>query len=542
MTKLLIVDDEPFLRTAIRNLIDWESKGYKVVDDVSNGFEAIEAIKKEAPDIILTDIKMPLMDGIGLIKYIEEKKLYIDVVVLSNFDDFNYVKEALLHGASDYILKTSINPQNLIQIIESSKKKSTNRRNEGPASSEQNDEIRKNIQWLKNEFLKNVFTGRKLDLSEIHANIKLYDLNLKDDSYIVISMKIDRFKDVIKKYPDNELKLLNSTVASVVNELLGNGVFLFVNDSTYAILKYVNEISYNNMMSQLFDLLGRIQTAISRCLNFSITLGLSYMTCKIANIPAAYLQSTKAAELRFYYGFGRVINYSDVKNHDWRDSFDELYGKTIRAIRKYLDDLNTTAVKEALNQFIDEIKERHISPDIAKQYIVDILKYAYNLVLEKCVKDNLHTKMEKIYEDINDSETLDQVVGCIDVFSSEMQEHIKDNSSETRNEIIKNALLFINYNYNKELTLISVAKNINVNPSYLSRLFSNETGKNFIDYLTELRIGKAKKLLADSNLTTTDIGLKIGYSNPKYFNRVFKKCTGQTPYNFKKQVNNCTYK
>jgi two-component system response regulator YesN len=538
MIKLLIVDDEPLLRIALRNVVNWSEHGYTIVDDVTNGAEAIEAIKKEMPDLVLTDIKMPVMNGIELIQYIQENGLPIKVIVLSNFNDFDFVKEALLRGASDYLLKANINPDTLFQVIQAARAKPWALRKASDAANNEDkyiEEIKLNIEWLRSELLKRIFSGSSIEPAQMEAKIKLYELNLREARYVVLTIKMDKILRVINSYTEKELEMINDTVFSILKQLIDDGLYFAMSPDTYVLMIYVNDLSETSFFAKVIDLAGRIQNSVSRLINFTVTTGISDISTGIGSIRQTYEQSLCAIDYRFYAGIGQIIHYGSIKQNGNKQRLDDRYSDCLREVRGCMDRMDVTRIGSSLVNFSQSLKNEYFPGCLVKQFFVDMLLFINSSIIKEYQLDVSNVMNDSMSKDVFECDTLDEIERYVQAVMSELLQFIKKEKGSTTNELIVQALSYINAHYNNKITLVSMAKELAVNSSYLSRLFLQETNTNFIHYLTELRVRKAKKMLTETNLSIADVSMHVGYDNPKYFDNVFKKSTGTNPNNFRKE-------
>lgn len=540
MLKIMIVDDEPLLRMAVKSLLDWEASGFKMLEEASDGESAIELIRKEAPDILLTDIKMPGMNGVELIKYIENRYPQIKTVVLSNYDDFNFVKEALLHGAVDYILKATITPESLIHVINNLKEKLVKDERDEKENSKRENEIKKNFQRSKIEFLKNLISGSISSPEEIQFNNNYYQAGLKDTKYIVCTLLADEWSGLAQKYKGEEKTILQNTVMTILDEISKfDGLFFAYNLNHYILIIYMDGFSENSFLSSVYEMLSRFQTAVFRYTNISFTAGISKIKGKLPEIHAAYRESVQAAVYRFYMGAGKIFKYGDVaiKEEDpgvkWRSK------DNIKRIKDSVERGNMDGINCILKDCLEDIEQAHYHISWVKQFLADFIVFLRSTLIEyieDCEIDM--TGGEKVYSRFNECETYSEMKNLAFEEIKQMGQSLKKGRLEKYSDIVGKVIENIYANYDKSITLHSIAEHINVNSSYLSRLFVQETGKNFIDYLTEFKVKKAMKLLEESNLSVHAIGEKIGYPNPKYFHRVFKRIAGVSPYQYRAKSKN----
>ncbi len=535
MLKIMIVDDESLLRMAVKSLLDWEANGFIMLPDASNGETALELIEREFPDILLTDIKMPVMDGVELIKQIERRFPQVKTIVLSNYDDFNYVKEALTHGAVDYILKANITPENLIKVINNLKEKFITDERITHESLKRENEVQKSFQFLKNEFLKNLINGDITSLGEIEEKNDYYDAGLRKGRFVVCAILADDVGKLTQKYQGEESTLLQNTIITIMNEILVvDKSFIVCNPYHFALILYTGSCTEVNIGSETFEILTRFQTAIFRYANISFTIGISGIKEKLSELSVAYHESVDAASYRFYLGKGKIYRHNEIKLTLEDPQVKWMNKSNLNCIADSFEKGNMDGITGILNDCFEDIAQRRYSIYAIKKFLTDFIVFLRSTFLEMMEEYEVDfIQSETVLKQVNQCESLSEVAELVFGHIQQIETYLKSDDVAKHSDIIGKALKIIRASYDKNISLNSVASDINVNPSYLSRLFLKETRKNFIDYLTEYRIKKAMGFLEEGKLRVHEVGEKIGYPNSKYFNRVFKKVTGVSPQQYR---------
>ncbi len=536
MLKIMIVDDEPLLRMALKNLVDWEANGFRMLPDASNGDNAIDLIKTEAPNILLTDIKMPGMNGVELIKYLQDNYPQVKTVVLSNYDDFSYVKEALLHGAADYILKANITPEKLINTINVLKDKFILDEYQEKESLKRENEVKRNFDWLRNEFLKNLVIGKISTFEEIQFYNNYYETGMKEGKYIVCTLIADEWAELNGKYSGEEIHILQNTINTILGEVIQfDKIFFPYNINHYVLVIYMDCFSENSFISSIYEALSRFQTAVLRYTNISFTVGISGIKEKLQEIHIAHKESIQAAVYKFYKGSGKIYKLGDITLKDEDPGVKWINKENIRAIKDSLERGKMDCIDKILEECFADIEQNQYDITLVKQFFTDFIIFIRNSLIEHAEKYEADIeRVEKISNQFNMCETYSEAKNTLLMYTAGIESSLNKWNTMQYSEIVSKAVQNISANYDKNLTLNSVADSINVNSSYLSRLFLKETGQNFIDYLTDIKVKKAMSFLIGSNLSVQEVGEKVGYQNPKYFNRVFKKLAGVSPNQYRK--------
>lgn len=441
----MIIDDEPFILDGL-NGYNWEILGVDVAATCENGYEALSILENEPVDIILTDINMPIMDGLVLIEEVTRKYPYIYIVVLSGYGDFQYAQKCIKFKVSDYLLKP-VNFDELDQTFDRLIIKMNQEKQQSVKQSVLERKVHSAVKVLRADFLKKLL-NYFMEEKDIREGSAYGELIFESMLYTVCIFKPDRY-DLLKSKPIHEHGIILFALEKIFEEFCTekNLGYYWINYDTFEgyILITNEEIQRNELLlkeiildlnKQLFIIRGLVMATIS--------CGIGKPVCEARDIYLSVQQSKIALSNKL--GEYEIIQYND-----------------------------TMVEMEAVSDKKDSISAA------------------------------------------ND-----------DILETDPQKEIKEN-----NYIIKAAKEYIINNYSNALTLSKVAKFVYVSPEYLSYLFREITKVNFIDYLTEYRIEKAKELLTDPKYKVSEVSTKVGYENPRYFSNVFKKYTGSNPMEFR---------
>jgi two-component system response regulator YesN len=538
--KVLIVDDEAFVRMGIRSALDWGKYGYEVVGEAPNGSIALDLVGKLCPDLVLTDIKMPVIDGIELIRRISENHPGIKSVVLSNYSDFDLVREAMKAGACDYFLKIDIDAGKLVEILAAmheilGREKASDlnaQRIEAVLNENRNVIINK---WL--EDLKNISESDDC-FQNLSKRMQSAGIKVETEGGSVLHIHIVDYQDVLFKRFDEDAWFLEDTVTKLLNEIA----------SIYS----VSEVFYarNGHFIVIFskypgiadDIDLQIATHIRNAFKTFLELN-SYIVYGIHYDNLACL----SRHLRIYEEKGYPNFYSDgAALLEWKshNNFNtgnyDIYFLFYNDLRVYARHCDSQMISKCFQNFLDKAEEKCVRPKEIKRDLLGLMN---------CVRDET-AKLFREMGDVHSFETL-----AVFDFSAEVGRcsHIselrqvcrrfirdyevvvrKHGFEKMRSDIIK-AMEYIKLNYSDRITLETVAEHLNMNACYFSRLFKNETGMNVTDFIKKVRIEKAAEFLTDGNLSISEIAYRVGYGDINYFDRVFRTYYKMTPSEFRKQ-------
>lgn len=501
--KILIVDDEQIMRNGLRYTIPWENYDFQVLDAVSNGKKALEVCKSNVPDIIITDIRMPVMDGLELTKIAAEKYPTVVIIILSAYDDFKYAQEAIRCGADEYILKSELDCDNLLAVLLKMKEKILRRKSECFKMQQVNGYI----EQLRENLMIKLLTAICYEV-EIQRKLEELSVLLQPENLILIQIYSERFeekekiKGFMEKYLGQYLWLDSSRKHWIIlaNMTIERETFERLAEETR------NLIQGSFFFSESFHGFGEVREQNMKMQKFM----------EVYNFYERR-QIVCCSEGEVWYG---TLNHSSL----FTDFMQQMEAGHMQQVRKMTEDLFDSfsksfylpeAVYEAVSVVVSLTKEKLKTLDTQNG--------------ESFLEEN------EEYGDIRKYKTL----GSLRQAASRRLESLYCCIEEKlyfRDEIISKAVEFMQDHITEEVTLQNTAKETFCSPSYLSYLFKKKTGKNFSEYLSELRIKKAKRLLQSTQYTVSEIAEMVGIVNSSYFTKVFTKHEGMSPNKYRKEL------
>lgn len=525
MIKVLIVDDEMLVRVGIKSLIDWSEHGFEIVGMALDGEEALEMIEKNMPNIILTDIVMPKMDGIELIRRVKSQYPFISILVLSCYNDFSYVREAMKLGADDYLLKISIKPDELITLLKETVAKN----------------IEKQNGWnnLAVNGSENIHENQKekavLLLIEGHENgkalvekYKAIDFDMEINECVILVIRMHK-----KRQVDDSIKIVDEAVKNLAYNVISEVMKTSIVKRSDVELVAVAAISRDGKKvsnENIIELCGDLVNKISDVLNLGINIGISNTFRGLANARQAYRNARQALSLSFFKGPGSVFPYCPGYNYEKRTKrFREL--ENIFCMRIKIMDCK---VMRQLFEEMFTLMYRFKPPiDYCKQIIMNIVRTMLDVLESKQLDlSDMPVRKDSLYTTVADLEFLEDAKAWMESIMDSFSKKVQKSGVKYRPEITR-LLSYIHEHYNENITLSWAADFVNLSENHLSSLFKKETNKTFIKYLEEYRIEKAAELLRETKLPSYEIALRVGYDNTNYFGRVFKKVTGYGPRKYR---------
>lgn len=536
MYKVILVDDEYLTRDAISKNTPWEEVGFTLAGAAENGKAAITLIEETKPDLVLTDICMPVLDGIGLAAYVHEHHPEIMVVIISGYDDFDYAKQAMSYEVADYILKP-ITSMELVEELKKIRKKldiSVKKRRQLERIQQ---EYQKNMPILRNHFLTRLLDGN-YPQNDIASRMEYFGLTLGGSFQAVTMIELEDASDFLKLYPETTQELLEFSVANISEELVReNSHVIFLQNTENRSICIFSKESETALQKEIEKVCSSIVEAMSHFMKIKVCILVGETVSGPENWAASYAGALRARENRFLLE-DRVFVYEKdfsgrQENGYLRTNFwvDQL----VLAIKlNKLSELGEI-VPRMFQEFRDSGCER-------KKLLLHIQNIILTILIN--LEDN-EVDISRKTEEADFINHLSEYGHLADVevrfleFCNKLAADIagKRESSNQKQAVL--ALDYMEKNYsNVNLSLGSVCSYLCVSTSYFSTIFKNATGETFVEALTRIRMEKARGLLETSNMKSYEVALAVGYNDPHYFSSIFKKHTGMTPTEYAKQLRN----
>lgn len=537
MYKIVIVDDDILIRKGIRNVIRWKDLECEICAEASSGEEALKVIEEVKPDIVITDIKMPNMDGIELIDRIKRTIPQCKIVILTAYREFEYAQRAIKIGAFDFLLKPT-KVEDIINVI----KKAINEIKKEKTIVEElekiNSILKEKLPVLRENFLFNVIFEMIQNEDEILQMASLYEIEI--GSFLMILAECTTREE--KGKHNTHLYLLG--ISNMLNDFLNHSYTIYSiylnNSQAVYIINSKKEVEKKDE-NELFELLNQLKKAAVECFNIDLTLVVSTWGNGIVQLPEKYKECIDAINYRFYFDEEDIIYYKDLSH-----------------FFMYMDDRKLKNLKNEIllsvrygnftniNKLLLELEETLKKTKTDKQYI---LNFYYLLLIEV---NMIKAQLSSVINTSNNSEVfenidyLNEITRCknlselSNILRTSIQRTIEEVQNHNLNKmgsLVKKVIDYIKENYHlNDISLSDISEKFFVSPSYLSRLFKKETGKNLSDFINEYRIEKAKQLLLTTDLKTYEIADRVGIPDPHYFSRLFKRYTGCSPSEYKEDA------
>lgn len=522
--KVLIADDEYWTREKLRRMIEWEKYSIECLEPATNGEEVLERLKTEQPDILITDINMPYVNGIELLQQIQQGYPEIITFVISGYDDFEYVRESFMAGSMNYLLKP-VSKFDLIHALTKALEKVSESRNQKwellkASSMIQDREFSRLLEKQERPFTPAItmnsqvdFVGASLLLIKIH---NMHDLSGKYQyDRTLLSIEIKR----------NLKKILKDDGKTIVfNHVYRSNEFLILTE------KEKQEIAVWAL--KIIHYFERITTA-------PVTVVSSEPTYSLESLHQAYTQTISTLMTRKFENISQILVEKSDHTIESQKIENRFSDSMMQEFRQILKKKKAVQAKKYIRDVIGlgKSNENWLYLEV-RQTVKRLLNLIQDMYADSMsasdmiAMENLIDYVDKSIEQMNGEYLCQLLDDVVDFALSIRGEEVM----ETTRDIIKQAALYIDEHFYEELTLASLAEQFHVESSYFSRLFRQETGQNVMLYIAETRIKKAKEYMKDEKRSLTEIAFLVGYDDYTYFNRVFRKIVGKNPREYRGEM------
>ena len=534
MLKVFLVEDEFVVREGIKRNIDWQANGYEFCGEAGDGELAFPMIQKVKPDIVITDIRMPFMDGLELSRLIKKEFPWMEIIILTGFEEFEYAKEAISIGVARYLLKP-ISGGELLKEISGIAEKIADKKKEREIREKYALEMEENVQKEKKELFQYLVTGSKsmTELLEIAERMKL---DLSALWYNIVLVKVQSTNHAPEEYSKRMIEAeqkLNTLVEEqhmlVFDRNLEGKAILFKADSVEEL--EVLQRSY----------IGGIEAELAEDERFHYFGGIGRPVNRLRELPSSFESASHAFARRYLVKENCILDSTVLEqNAALEEEFDiqNIDPKELQSdrLREFLKLGNKEEVVYFVEEFLKRQGKNALNSTIFRQYIVMDVYFCVAAFLEE-----LQIDREEIAAFNVSAEMLQNAENAIEYMVRIMEKAVElreTNASNRYGTVVDQVKKYIDEHYEEEeLSLNLLASYVNFSPNHLSMIFSQQTGQTFIKYLTDYRMNKAKELLRGTGKRSSEISLEVGYKDPHYFSYLFKKTQGMTPTQYRGKKN-----
>ncbi|MEW9700249.1 response regulator [Paenibacillus sp. SI8] len=521
MQKIIIVDDEQIFREYLRTALDWETYGFEICAEAKNGLEALEEVEKHLPDIALVDITMPFMDGLSLTEILKERFPSTSVVLITGHNEFDYARKAVKLGVEDYILKPFSKDELMLTLLKLQKEHQKVR--------EEKSTLKENLQLMKESFLNHLLSA-DYNHSEAETELKLQQFgeSFEAPCFVVACIEIDNMDQRWNKV--SERLLWKYAVTNILNEALEESEnHLIFNGPEGRIICLVEH--HSAIAGEIPVLSGyeKLCFLIKKYLKFTITVGVGRSQAGYRGIRTSYQEALESLQNKFVLGSDRVIAYGTPSLEAGNQVFYPAEAHEDLLVQLRMQNLDH--VNKKLEEIFHSIRERRLSLDYTYVISMGLISVCLSYVteaghpIEDCFGEGFYP-----YSEIKKMESVEATLDWIKQLFKQAIDYAGKHRKTRSSKIAQSAKEYIETSYaDPGLQLEQIAQQVFINSSYLRAVFKKEIGMTVTDYVTHVRMQKAKELLGKGNIRLADVAELIGFSDPSYFSKSFKKFFGYSP-------------
>ncbi|WP_310829274.1 response regulator [Paenibacillus pedocola] len=543
MYKLILAEDEEDVREGIIAQIDWAKYGFEVVDSAENGREATEAIDRLLPDVVVTDIQMPFMNGLQLAEWIRSRHPNTKIIILTGYDEFEYAQKAIKLQIDEYILKP-FSSQELIDVL--LKVKATI---EAEIAEKENvyvlsEHYRKSLPVLREQFLSSL-VSRRLPFQEITDKSAEYGINLDGKQFQASVISIDYIRAgqsreaaagrpvSLRDTGDHNLQLFAIlNIAEEICQKHGTGR-VFIHRDEVVLLSVSKEPDETEITGHTFAILEEIRQNVQHFLKLTVTAGAGTVCQSASMLFNSFSDAMQALDYRLILGNNRVIWIEDVESRSNQMLvFDELTQQSlIRTIK-----LGTVQeLKEVMDELFGGLDTAHVSTHDYQIFLLEIITSILRVAKESGSEtaDFMIPNMATL-TDMNKFNNMGEAKQWIINVCTGLMDSIASGRQSSYKQLIDQAKEYIRSHYEEsDISIGRVCQHLHISTGYFSSIFKKEMKMTFVSYLLQIRLEAAKELLRSTELKAFEIAEKIGFADPNYFSFCFRKKYGQSPKEYK---------
>lgn len=543
MLKIFLAEDEVVVRETIKRMIPWEELGFELVGEAADGEMALPLLIRQQPDLLITDIKMPFMDGLTLARLAKKEIPGLKVVILSGYDDFNYAKQAIGIGVEDYLLKP-ITKNALIERLSEIRSRYEHEKTQ----KEYYEKFQREMQAYEKNSSRDFFealVGGSMDMMEVYKRAEKLGLDIVAEAYnvLIFTMNCDEDfsgqRDEYSSWEAESLELLENFFAGHSSAMLFRS-----NIFSYGVLLKGQRETIEENTRACVDEIRKILSRQDGRREWFLAVGQSVE--RLSQIQKSYHTASRAFSQRYLYD-ENILYYDEMETMEHpggqAEAEDNAYLQKVDVnalnpaiLQKFLSNGLQEETENFVKDYFYAIGQEPMESLVFRNYVILNVRFSVISFIKGLGCDTNEMESADTEEVLAESgKNMESAIAYAKKMISQAIEIRDQNSGNKNRSILKTAVDFIDSHYmDEEISLNTVANVANVSSNHFSALFSQNMGQTFIEYLTTLRMNKAKELLRCTGMRSSEIAGEIGYKDAHYFSYLFKKTQGMTPSDYRK--------
>lgn len=536
MYRLVIIEDELVARRNIIKKIEWEKYGFEIVGEAENGREGIDVIEAVNPDVVITDIEMPFMDGLELASILKERYPIIKIILLTGFDEFTYAKKAIELNVIEYILKP-VSSESMVKVLQKVKTLLDREISDKEDIEALKEHYLESFPVMRANFLNSLIVSKQTR-EEVLKKAHNFNLNFRGSMYIASVINIDKSSMDRTNFREEDYELVKFAALNTSEEIASkyDGVNVFCHDNCIAFICSFERDNKLSILSETFRFLEEVRQSIEKYMKITVTIGIGNLCNAIENINESYKSAVAALDYRFVSGNNRLIYIGDLEPQPHkRIAFDENKEHMLLTSIKVGTEKD---VSNVVDKIFDEVIEVKASFSDYQVYILELL--AAVVKVTKGLNIDMGTifgKNYNLFDEMFKFNTTEEVKKWFKSICLKLMNSISIRRINSCRMHVEKAMDYIKENYNNsELSINDVSSFLHISPSYFGAIFKEETGETCVNFLLKVRMESAKDLICTTNLKNFQIAEKVGYADQHYFSYCFKKYFKISPNEFRNSL------
>ena len=542
MLKIFLAEDEVVVRETIKRMIPWEELGFELVGEAADGEMALPLLIRQQPDLLITDIKMPFMDGLTLARLAKKEIPGLKVVILSGYDDFNYAKQAIGIGVEDYLLKP-ITKNALIERLSEIRSRYEHEKTQKEYYEKFQREMQAYEKNSSRDFFEALVDG-SMDMMEVYKRAEKLGLDIVAEAYnvLIFTMNCDEDfsgqRDEYSSWEAESLELLENFFAGHSSAMLFRS-----NIFSYGVLLKGQRETIEENTRACVDEIRKILSRQDGRREWFLAVGQSVE--RLSQIQKSYHTASRAFSQRYLYD-ENILYYDEMETMEHpggqAETEDNAYLQKVDVnalnpaiLQKFLSNGLQEETENFVKDYFYAIGQEPMESLVFRNYVILNVRFSVISFIKGLGCDTNEMESADTEEVLAESgKNMESAIAYAKKMISQAIEIRDQNSGNKNRSILKTAVDFIDSHYMEEdISLNTVANVANVSSNHFSALFSQNMGQTFIEYLTTLRMNKAKELLRCTGMRSSEIAGEIGYKDAHYFSYLFKKTQGMTPSDYR---------
>lgn len=532
MVGLYIVEDEIAVREGLRDYVNWADYGIRIVGTAEDGQQALEEIERLHPDLLITDVKMPRMSGIELANRLHAEHTELEIIFLSGYDDAEFLKGAIKVEAVDYLFKPFTQGE-LDSVLRTAIEKIAKRSSERRLVADLKERFRKSLPQFRDRCMQTLIEQETTDATLLRERLESLDITLPiERPYCVFIVGIDNRRNVYRSLPNQERQLVDLRMHDAAERIVADDLG-YVLPADQGELTLVLGLS-GTEGEELNEAAADLRQEISRFIDHPFTIGIGNIVPNLALIAVSYRAARAAVEQKLYLGKNHDIAFDSVLLSSHAEDSPAVLLDTEK-VRTSLSAGDEREIAVNIRRIFEKLEadqaDRRLYRMVSNQLALDIVKRFYQLNTGGTIEPIL-----AILDRLSDMETSGDIMQCLQDAAAVVCTATDLARVKKPTSMIERIMRTIEERYGEDLTITELAAEIYLSPNYLCLLFKQEVGKTINDYLTEVRMQAAKRLLEDPAKKIYHVCSQVGFNDTSYFTKLFKRHVGVTPSHYRASI------